>query len=72
MKESQPFYLLDDEDRKRIDRMLSLIHLFVTELVEHRRLPLEIKDDTAFDEFEAYIERITTPISRTEEVPLDF
>jgi antitoxin component of RelBE/YafQ-DinJ toxin-antitoxin module len=53
-----PFYLLTKEDSDRIERMLSLVHLFVTELIDYRKLPFETTDLTAFDEFEAYIERI--------------
>jgi hypothetical protein len=72
MREQCPSYLLGDEDRKRIDRMLSLIHLFITELIEDRQLRFGMEDDRAFDEFEAYLERIATERSRAEAVPPDF
>ena len=69
-----PHYLLKDEDLKRIDQMLGLIHLFVTEFIDSRRLPKAeaMRDDSAWDEFEAYLEKIAADASQPNGGSADF
>ena len=59
MNRPQPYYLVHQSDLERINRMLDLIHRFVTELVESRQLPDIPEQTEVYDEFETYIERLT-------------
>ena len=69
LEKQSPLYLLKEEDRERIDRMISLVHLFVTELIDYRKLEAPSTDLTAFDEFEAYLERISSEARRANGQP---